>query len=174
MADDPSDCTDIYLVEGNPVFNKALVNAKQKYQNKGINVQIFPSTIADVDDGIRTFFLDTVNKDVDYWGSSVLDTHPDAIASGGKGTKLTSINVSRWLLMNTLPQDFVVVKMDIEGSEAEVLPQMVEMGVSAVVDYLLVEVHTHVLDGASVSKAQAAVAQLKLEGVKMPEYYSPG
>lgn len=160
-------------MEGNPVFNKALVEAKEKYQKQGINVQIFPSTVADVRDGTRIFYLDTVNEAVDYWGSSVVKTHPDAIASGSKGTELSAINISRWLLMNTLPQDFVVVKMDIEGSEAEILPHMVEMGVSAVVDCLLVEFHTQVTSEDDMRKAKAAVAQLQREGVRMPDYDSP-
>jgi len=128
----------------------------------------------DVRDGTRTFFLDTVNTANDFWGSSIYADHPDVVRSGSNGTELTAINISRWLLMNTLPRDYVVVKMDIEGSEYEVIPHMVEMGVWSVVDYLLVEWHgipenvpgDHEL-------AKAAAERLVEKGVSMPDYNSP-
>lgn len=54
---------------------------------------------------------------------------------------LPYVNISRWLLMNTLPRELVVVKMDIEGSEYEIIPHMAEMRAWSVVDHLLVEWH---------------------------------
>ena len=163
---------DIYLFEANPHFNTALVQAKERYLRQDINVNILPSTVVDVVDGTRTFFQDTVNTANDYWGSSTKANHPDAISSGSNGTVLTAINISRWLLMNTLPRDFVVVKMDIEGAEYDVVPHMVDMKMWSVVDYLLVEWQSTVADDESVQKATAAVEKLKAEGVEMPEYNS--
>ena len=77
--------------------------------------------------------------------------------------------------MNTLPQDFVVVKMDIEGAEYEGIPHMVEMGVWAVLDCILIEWHAGLLkDGAAMEeKVKAAKDVLLAKGVKMPSYDSP-
>ncbi|KAF9363644.1 hypothetical protein BGX34_003686 [Mortierella sp. NVP85] len=170
---------EIFLFEANPVFNSYLVEAKQTYRQKGIKVNIFPSTVVDVKDGIRTFFLDTVNGIHDFWGSSIYASHPDAIKSQSKGTDLTGINIARWLLMNTLPQDFVVVKMDIEGAEYEVIPHLAEMSAWTVIDHLLVEWHGPQVGGGTPEeidfrgkRAEAARQKLIAEGVLMPHYDS--
>lgn len=172
---------EIYLFEANPHFNVALLRARERYAEVGVNVEIYPSTVADIKDGTRIFYLDTVNTDHDFWGSSVYASHPDAVSSNANGTELTAINLSRWLLMHTLPRDFVVMKMDIEGSEYEIVPHMAEMGVSEVLDYLLVEWHPYILDNGGLSedeatfryeRKEAAEKKLKAEGVKMPHYDS--
>lgn len=163
---------EIFLFEANPVFNGALVEAKEKYGPKGISVNIYPSTVVDVKDGTRIFYLDNVNTDHDFWGSSTYANHPDAVKSGAKGTELTAINISRWLLMNTLPQDFVVVKMDIEGAEYDIVPHMAEMGVWSVVDHLLIEWHTNIPEQEAKDKADAALELLKLKGIDCPTYDS--
>ncbi|KAF9335629.1 hypothetical protein BG006_011054 [Podila minutissima] len=170
---------EIFLFEANPVFNPDLVHAKEKYDEQGIKVTIFPSTVVDVRDGIRTFFLDTVNDGKDYWGSSIYSDHPDVIRSASKGTDLTAVNIAVWLLRNTLPRDFVVVKMDIEGAEHEVVPHLVEMRAWSVIDHLLIEWHSPSLGGGDAeeiearrARAYAAVEKLKQEGVQAPTYDS--
>jgi len=169
------DQAEIYLFEANPYFNTALVQAKERYDALGINVNIFPSTVVDVNDGTRTFFLDTVNTDNSFWGSSTHASHPDAIKSESKGTELSAINISRWMLMNTLPHDFVVVKMDIEGAEYEVIPHMAEMKTWTVVDYLLIEWHPSAVDNFTEAdaKVKTAMEKLRSEGVNAPKYDSP-
>jgi hypothetical protein len=117
--------------------------------------------------------LDTVNESHDYWGSSIYSSHPDVVASQHNGTELSAINISRWLLMNTSPRDFVVVKMDIEGSEFEVIPHMADMKVWSVVDHLFVEWHSpELVDPAIHARAKAAESKLKAEGINMPSYDS--
>lgn len=81
------------------------MQARQKYAAAGKAITIYPSTVVDTKDGMRTFYLDEVNTDNGFWGSSTYKNHPDAVASGGRGTELSGINLSRWLLMNTLPHD---------------------------------------------------------------------
>lgn len=167
--------SEIFLFEANPYFNTELVEAKERYDALGIKITIFLSTVVDIKDGTRTFYLDSVNTDNDFWGSSTHASHPDAVASRSNGTELSAINISRWLLTNSLPRDFVVVKMDIEGAEYEVIPHMVEMSTWTVLDYLYVEWHPGVLDGDTLSEERVREAQdaLMAGGVKMPLYDSP-
>ncbi|KYG41727.1 hypothetical protein M433DRAFT_137810, partial [Acidomyces richmondensis BFW] len=61
------DEAEIYLFEANPYFNTALVEAKERYDALSIKITIFPSTVVDVEDGTRTFYLDNVNTDNDFW-----------------------------------------------------------------------------------------------------------
>ncbi|KAK2034740.1 FkbM family methyltransferase [Colletotrichum zoysiae] len=163
---------EIYLFEANPLFNPALLDAKERYTGQGKKVEVFPSTVADVTDGTRTFYLDTVNADHDFWGSSTYANAGDVVSSQSGGTVLSAVNVARWLLMNTLPRDFVVVKMDIEGAEYDLIPHFVEMKAWTVIDHLLVEWHT-ILPSEDARRAAAeAFARLRAEGVNTPEYNS--
>ncbi|KAJ6789013.1 hypothetical protein PWT90_10840 [Aphanocladium album] len=166
------DEAEIFLFEANPVFNDALVYAKQKHGALGRRITIYPSTVVDTKDGLRTFYLDEVNSANDYWGSSTYKNHPDAVASGAKGTELSAVNIARWLLMNTLPRDFVVVKMDIEGAEYDILPHLAEMRVWTVVDVLLVEWHDNLPTDEARQAAIKGIEKLKHEGVSCPKYDS--
>ncbi|KZL87986.1 family methyltransferase, partial [Colletotrichum incanum] len=166
------DDADIYLFEANPHFNYDLIMAKERYIAEGKKIQIFPATVADVIDGTRTFYLDTINVGQDYWGSSTNPNHPDVVNSNSNGTELTAVNIARWLLMNTLPRDFVVVKMDIEGAEYDLVPHFVEMKAWTVIDYLLVEWHTALPQESAIKAAVEASQKLMAEGVNMPEYNS--
>ena len=51
------------------------------------------------------------------------------------------VNFSRWLCEHVTPDDFVVVKMDIEGSEYSVLPSMLRSRAVLLVDELMLEIH---------------------------------
>ncbi|KAM0739662.1 hypothetical protein ACQRIT_004846 [Beauveria bassiana] len=166
------DDAEIFLFEANPVFNDALVHARQKYAAVGKAITIYPSTVVDTTDGLRTFYLDEVNEDHNYWGSSTYKNHPDAIASGGKGTELSAINIARWLLMNTLPHDFVVIKMDIEGAEYDIVPHLVKMRTWTVIDVLLVEWHGHLPTDEARQEAKDALEKLQAQGVSCPHYDS--
>ena len=42
------------------------------------------------------------------------------------------------------PEDFVVVKMDVEGAEYELVPYLLRTGVLDLVDEFFVEVHTEI------------------------------
>jgi FkbM family methyltransferase len=163
---------EIYLFEANPHFNTDLIHAKEKYDAQDIKINLFPATVVDTIDGTRTFYLDTVNTAHDYWGSSTNPSHPDAVKSGGKGTDLTAINISRWLMMNFLPRDFVVVKMDIEGSEYDVIPMMAQLKAWLVIDHLLVEWHTGLANQTAVDRVNLAVEQMRAGGTNMPSYNS--
>ncbi|KAG0041889.1 hypothetical protein BGZ83_001191 [Gryganskiella cystojenkinii] len=170
---------EIFLFEANPFFNEKLVKAKERYTAQGIKVNIFPSTVVDVEDGIRTFYLDTVNKENDYWGSSIYSEHRDVKASGAIGTRLTGINLATWLQREFLPRDFVVIKMDIEGAEYELVPHLADMSAWTVIDHLLVEFHGSEIAGGTPEeierrelRAKAASKKLVDEGVNMPYYFT--
>ena len=68
------------------------------------------------------FHRSSMNTGNDSWGSSIYATHLDAVKSKSNGTELTSINFSKWLQINTLLQDFVAIKMDVEGTEYDSYP----------------------------------------------------
>ncbi len=55
--------------------------------------------------------------------------------------KVQAIDFSKWVLDNFSKDDYIILKMDIEGSEYEVLPRMISDGSLEYVDLLLMEFH---------------------------------
>jgi hypothetical protein len=65
----------IYLFEANKVFDDKLIKVKNVIQKLNHMVYLNSQTAAWISDGTIDFYLDTVNKDVDYWGSSLNANH---------------------------------------------------------------------------------------------------
>lgn len=144
-------------VEGNPVFTKQLEQLQHRvmhsYPRPVRNVQILTETIGVGVDGPAVLYLDTVNKEQNYWGSSVFDTHPDVVQSETKNKK-TSAKVQGMTLTTLLKQttqhhygNHVLIKLDVEGAEYELLNEAYDSGIlcayatSAVRVDVLVELH---------------------------------
>ena len=58
-----------------------------------------------------------------------------------KATRVASVNLVKWMKDSFQPEDFVVLKMDIEGAEQQIIPQMLRQGAVKLVDVLLWECH---------------------------------
>ena len=53
-----------------------------------------------------------------------------------------TVDVVRWMLRSFTPDDFVVLKMDIEGAEHSIIPALVAANASSLIDIFLWECHT--------------------------------
>ena len=74
-------------------------------------------TLAWTYDGRIDFYIDRVNKEYNFWGSSINENHPDVVRSNKTKINLPCVDIAG--LINTYDvDDVVVVKMDIEGNEA--------------------------------------------------------
>lgn len=49
--------------------------------------------------------------------------------------------MSRWIFDNLKEDDFVVMKMDIEGAEFVVIPSLIESGAACLIDEVFLECH---------------------------------
>ncbi|KAJ3062544.1 hypothetical protein HDU98_001570 [Podochytrium sp. JEL0797] len=167
----PSDF-EAHLFEANPTFNIDLVKIRDQY-NKKENVFIYPSTVVYTRDEIIPFFVDTRNHDHDFWGSSISLAHPDVEEAGRKD--MLAVDIGRFIMMNFVPSDFVVVKMDIEGAEYDIIPHLLETGAYVNIDYMYVEYHGFAVaeDPAKDARVKAAMRMLQEKGVNFPDYYSP-
>jgi hypothetical protein len=66
----------IYAFEANKHFDKQLIEAKQKIELiLKHEINLFTQTAAWTYDGQIDFYLDTVNKEADFWGSSLNKNH---------------------------------------------------------------------------------------------------
>ncbi len=132
---------EIWMVEANPVFDEKL-KAKAEWLAPQCNgVYLYNQTAVYVSEGTVTFYLDTLNSKHNYWGSSLISSHPDVEKSGKKAITVQALDVSRLILENFIPEDFVIVKMDIEGYEGILVPDMERRGSLDLVDEVYCEIH---------------------------------
>ena len=65
---------------------------------------------------IMDFYLDNVSSVHDFWGSSVQPSHE--ARNRYPRVQLTAVNLANFLLTRFVPDDYVVVKMDVEAAGA--------------------------------------------------------
>ena len=65
-----------------------------------------------------------------------------------------SIDFSAWLSRTFAPEDFVAVKMDVEGAEYDVLEKAIADETIDIVDILIVEFHWHRFRNRSINRAR--------------------
>jgi FkbM family methyltransferase len=163
------------LVEANPRFDQDLGNVGKEH--RGL-IDVMSSTAAYICEAQTSFYLDTVNTGQNFWGSSMSENHPDVQKSGKQKVTVPTSNLNRILYEGTIPGDWVMVKMDIEGSEYDVLPCLSTSESASLIDRLYLEDH-HFLPpqsrgsaGTSVEQFQASKEKLKARGVDIPDYFS--
>merc|ERR1719316_28908 len=147
------------LVEANPRFNAQLSAVGKQHSQ----VSVMSSTAAYMCEAKTSFYLDTVNTAKNFWGSSMSNNHPDVKASGAK-QKVTvpTMNLNRILYEQTIPGDWVMVKMDIEGSEFDVLPCLAKANAATLVDRLYLEQHSPSWGQAGTTLEQMEAAKNEL------------
>jgi len=160
------------LVEANPLFANALHTVQTHYPD---TVRTLPTTAAYMCEGETSFFLDTVDKDKNYWGSSMSPNARDVIRSGEKKVTVPLVNLARLVYESVLPEDWVMVKMDIEGSEHDIVPCLAGSRAANLIDALYMEKHPEEwsLAGAAPGSLQRGLLALQQQGVQVPDYDSP-
>jgi len=167
----PSGQWEASLVEANPRFDAPLKQAEASYPGM---VHAFNSHAAYMCEAQTTFYLDTTSVEHNYWGSSMSDNHVDVQKSGKQAVTVPTVNVLKLLYETTIPGDWVILKMDIEGAEWDVLPCLAQAtSVVSLVDQLFVEKHPQDWGNAGTTQPQldAALAALRAKGVDIPSWY---
>lgn len=159
------------LVEANPRFDKDLGLVGKAHPGE---VNVLSSTAAYMCEAKTSFYLDTVNTAKNFWGSSMSDSHPDVQNSGKQKVTVPTANLVRLLREQTIPSDYVMVKMDIEGSEYDVLPCLADSDSASLVDRLYLEQHSPSwgMLGTTLPQMEAVKQKLRSKGVDIPDYFS--
>jgi len=167
----PSGQWSAVLVEANPRFDSQLAQVGGSHLNQ---VTVMSSTAAYMCEAQTSFYLDTVNTNANYWGSSMSSSHPDVQKSGQTKVTVPTMNLVRILQEQTIPGDWVMVKMDIEGSEYDVLPCLAQAPAASLIDRLYMEQHSASWGNTGTTPAQmeTAKAELRRRGVDIPDYFS--
>ncbi|CAE7865590.1 unnamed protein product [Symbiodinium microadriaticum] len=147
VANCPSGKWEAILVEANPILTETLNGVAQKYAGK---VQVNAS---------RAAYMCEAKT------ASVLGTELSKV-------EVDTVNVNRLLTEHTIPGDWVMMKMDVEGAEFDIIPCMAESPAGSLVDRLYVEQHDPGwgLEGATPSAMQTALTGLRTRGVDIPAF----
>jgi len=133
-----SDDFEVFSFEPNEVFEKEIILTGAKYINKAVWIEdgIIPFYVVSVDkygnDSRRTG-ASSANKAKSDWN---LKFHKEVEACD-----VSSIDMSNWILSNFEERDYIILKMDIEGSEYDVLEKMIGDGSMSFIDELWIEFH---------------------------------
>ena len=136
---------EIYAVEANPYFNQMLGDLKKYCEKLGHTINLMTETAAWTKNEKLVFYLDTINAGYNYWGSSLIKEHPDVINSGFKNVTVNGIDISE-LLKKYNADDEIIMKIDIEGTEFDLLLHLIKEGTLHLVDIIAVEFHQRLLN----------------------------
>jgi FkbM family methyltransferase len=113
-------------------------------------------------EGSQKFFLDREDGD-----GSTLFASKLTRADGGYGTLDTyspvtvkTVDLSNWILENTAPSDYVILKLDVEGAEYDILEKMIRDRSIARLAHLFIEWHWNKI-AVSRDRHDAVVRHLK-------------
>eukprot|EP00933_Yihiella_yeosuensis_P068095 TRINITY_DN733_c0_g1_i3.p1 TRINITY_DN733_c0_g1~~TRINITY_DN733_c0_g1_i3.p1 ORF type:complete len:260 (+),score=73.21 TRINITY_DN733_c0_g1_i3:140-919(+) len=161
------------LVEANPIFSKKLKAIEKNMGGGKGTVKSYPDTAAYSCKGQTSFFID-VDKTHNFWGSSMSESAPDAVKSGKRKVTVPTINVNQLVYENTIPGDYVILKVDIESAEYDVVPCLAQFNDASLIDRMELEEHTWFPSVTKEMKAKMAEAKKKLVSmnVQIPAYFS--
>lgn len=92
-----------------------------------------------IEDGDIDFFVDRTHEKAS--GSTILKEKESGKLDKERPLKCKSIDFSKWLKSNFKKEDYIILKMDIEGAEYKVLEKMIEDGSIGLIDKAYIEFH---------------------------------
>lgn len=139
---DRKEC-DIHLIEGNVMFKNYLYNAKLQSRHPSRFFVYVPSLVYGKDTEL-TFYVNPGTKDkadCRNCGGALDSKHISSKNSGIK-EQVNTVNLNRLLIENTLVEDHVIIKINIEGGEWPLIPCIAKSDSKYLIDELWIEVHT--------------------------------
>jgi len=135
----------LLLYEGHPQWDEQLIKTKKIIEELDVakyggpfTVVLYNRTLIGWQEKEMDFYLDTNSKYV--WGSSIQPSAPD-VKGKMSVIKLPMRDLCKDIMDNYRPSDYVIVKMDIEGTEFHLVRSMLVRGVMPYIDELFVEFH---------------------------------
>eukprot|EP00931_Biecheleriopsis_adriatica_P101935 TRINITY_DN76983_c0_g1_i1.p1 TRINITY_DN76983_c0_g1~~TRINITY_DN76983_c0_g1_i1.p1 ORF type:complete len:250 (-),score=60.12 TRINITY_DN76983_c0_g1_i1:30-779(-) len=155
-----------FLVEANPMFTRKL-NALE--HNLAGKLHAFPQTAAFSCETTTSFFIDA-DPTHNFWASSLTNL----VTVGQQKVTVPTINVNKFIAENILPDDYVLLKVDIEGAEYDVIPCLADFEKASLVDSLYLEEHWWFQGRTAEQNATllAAKEKLRAKNVAIPLYFS--
>jgi len=114
-------------------------------------------------DGEITFFLDVSKGPRRSLGSTIFKEKKSRRLNRKNPATVPCVDFGKWVKDNLSKEDFIILKVDIEGAEYEVLEKMIEDGSINYIDDLYIEWHYHKV---KIPKERHDALLEKLEAIK--------
>lgn len=152
--EDPTEFT-IYSFEPNPAVS-------EKYRDR--EDIVFSDAAVWIYDGEIDFYVDShIWAGIPSLGSTLIREKDSGDLNFDNPLKVKCIDLSKWIMDNFDKDDFIIVKMDIEGGEYKILNKMIEDDSISYINELRMDWHSHKI-GMPISEHNELVA--KLESIK--------
>jgi FkbM family methyltransferase len=83
----------------------------------------------------------TEDTEISFWKMAGESSTVEKYLHGSCNAVAPAINFSKWIKSTFSPEDEIILKLDIEGAEYEVLPDLISSGALGMVDKLYIEFH---------------------------------
>jgi beta-1,4-mannosyl-glycoprotein beta-1,4-N-acetylglucosaminyltransferase len=121
-----------------------------------------------------TFYLDA--RSTQKWGSSLSANHPDVLG-GALPTTVPMRDIAHVLYEFVHEDDYVILKLDVEGEEHQILPKLAfSPELAKLVDAIYYELHPETHVETDMGKMDVTIFSIRLlakRGVKMIENFTP-
>lgn len=161
-----------WLVEASPHFDQNLTKVERLYSGR---VHPLSSTAAYQCNGTVKFSVDGVSsEDCDRCSSSMKHTYFGNHGPAVENVTVPTINVIQLIAEHVIPDDFVILKSDIEGAEYDVFPCLAQSKYAHLLDSIYLEEHPYLQKRSVYSPEEyaAAMAALHSMDIYMPHYRS--
>jgi FkbM family methyltransferase len=159
----------VHTFEANPVTYKIYVENHHQQNDYVMHYNVALSNF----DGFTTINIETPPGEGDTGQASSIVSLEKWNPWGGElrknfinSAKVPCWSLSRFIKENFTKEDKIVIKMDIEGSEYDVLEQMIEDGTIEWVDHISVEYHSRFFINAEeiIEREKKIKSKIKTEG----------
>ena len=116
--------------------------------------------------GELPFYLSLVQKDVFQEGSTLIRQKITAWINRKEPVAVEGIDFSQWIKNELSPDDYIIVKMNIEGAEYAVLDKMIQDKTLNYIDKLYVQWHWHKIN-YNEAEHQAIVDRISSAGITL-------
>ena len=165
---------EIHSFEPTPIFRETLEKKNVFYYEKAVSIS----------DDDQIFYFDTryAKGGIDeyyYFGSTLIKEKMDVTEKAVKKTNTTlkdwkptqlvvkGIDFSRWIINTFDKDDYIVLKMDIEGAEYDVLEKMIKDRSICYIDIIYLEFHGHKMGEKFIKRGVKILNELRKEKIKI-------
>lgn len=111
---------------------------KNKYPER--NIDVYYSAVSNRDGTLQYFEPTKWGKNY-KGGTTIVGSKQSMSVKYNEPKSAPSIDFSKWLFNNVTKDNFIFIKMDIEGAEYDVIENLIDTGAIDLVDILAVEWH---------------------------------